>query len=273
MATSFHDLVADDFFQKNSIRKECVTFRELCVSVANGESDFGVMAIENALAGSLLTNHQLINEFDLKIIGESYLRINLHLVSNEKDIANVSTVYSHPVALSQCTDFLYNHPSITPIEKADTAGSAEDIAKNNLKNIGAICSRESAYKWSLNVLAENIEDHYQNCTRFVILASEPSAVQFDKVSVAFSVNNKPGALESILRPISDMSINLTKIQSVPILGKPYEYSIHMDFECGQDELNALESVWENCNYQIMGAYKKGPKPDFDSKIRNLHKIN
>ena len=263
---SFHDVASRQYFSGKNIEiVECATFENLSKLLDTGQLDFGVMAIENSLAGSLLPNYILLEKYHLKILGETYLRIALHLMALKgKTINDVKFVISHPIALAQSTPFLLEHPHIKILEAQDTAESAKIIADEHREDYGAIASRSAAEAYGLNILASEIETHYKNYTRFLIVGKEKLLDnQANKATIRFEHEHRPGSLAEILTLFAKHQINLSKIQSVPILGKPYQYGFHVDLEWDnrEDYDTGMKAVKNHViNLINFGEYPKGDKP-------------
>lgn len=231
----FHDVAARKYFGDRAIVPvECQSFKSLAQSLSSGQSDLSLMAIENSIAGSILPNYTLLETYGFKITGEVYLRIEMSVMALPgQKLADIRFVRSHPMALLQCEDFLSSHPWMKALEGADTAESARDIQRDRTQGTAAIASRLAAEAYGLELLAEGIETNKNNYTRFLVIArndgyqADPRA---NKASIRFEVADKPGCLARVLGDFSLLSVNMTKIQSVPILGRPYEYSFHVDLE-------------------------------------------
>ncbi len=262
---AFHEIAAHHFFAGEKIeilpRK---TFREMVSTLKSRHSDFGIMAIENSLAGSIIPNYNLIINSSMKITGEIYLRIKQNLVALPGvKISDLKEVYSHPMAILQCQDFFDEYPGIRLIESIDTALSAEEIATGKLKNTGAISSRLAADKYGLNILAASIETNKMNYTRFLILSENGIKIpenEVNKASIFFTVAHRFGSLSKILSILSYYEINLAKIQSMPIPGKDWEYMFYVDVEINDYEmyLKSLDAIRPfTPSLGILGEYKKG----------------
>jgi prephenate dehydratase len=262
---AFHEIAAHLYFEDEEIEiLPRNTFRDMVSSLKSRKSDFGIMAIENSLAGSILPNYSLIINTSMHIIGEIYLRIKQNLVALPGvGIEQLKEVYSHPMAILQCQDFFDNLPSIRLIESMDTAFSAEEIALKRLTDTGAISSRLAATKYGLHILAESIETNKMNYTRFLILAENGFTVEASKVnkaSIYFAVTHKFGSLSKILSIFSFYEINLAKIQYMPIVGKDWEYMFYVDLEIEdyamyQKSLDAIRPF--TSSFGILGEYMKG----------------
>ncbi|MDR3366151.1 MAG: hypothetical protein LBO71_04200 [Prevotellaceae bacterium] len=233
VAGAFHEVAAQKYFGKSIVAVECDTFRELARKLAAGEVDFAVMAIENTIAGTLLPNYSLINEFGLKVVGEVYLHIKMQLMALPGvQLPQVAYIHSHPIAIAQCREFLDAlPPTVTVIEKNDTAESAQLIVKNKLANTAAIAGMLAAEMYGLHVIAKDIHTCKQNFTRFLALSRTPcQSGQHNKASICLEVAHRSGSLAAVLGVWAKHGVNLTKIQSVPIIGKPYQYSFYIDLE-------------------------------------------
>jgi prephenate dehydratase len=264
-AGCFHDLAARQFFCDDSIEiVPCSTFDATLNAVKEGVADFAVMAIENARAGSILYNYTLIRESGLKILGEHNLRVRQNLMALPgQTIEEIREIRSHPIAFSQCMNFLVKHPEITLIESDDTAGSAKLIRKESLKGVGAIASSNAAQLYGLEILSSGIETYQMNYTRFLVVGTKSEEIwNGNKASVCFSLNHKPGALAAVLVKLADMQINISKIQSVPKLNGGWEYMFYLDLELGQD--CGIETIQNGLNeyttdLEVLGVYNKGEK--------------
>lgn len=239
------------------------TFDEVIADVMNNENiDYGMMAIENSIAGSLLRNYSLIQNSGVHITGETYLRIvqNL-LVLPGVGIEDLKEVHSHPIALAQCEDFFSRHPDIQLISTYDTAESAYEISKNGTREIGAIASSLAGEMYGLHTLAASIETDKQNYTRFLVLDNHmPPDHEFNKISISFRVSHAIGSLYKALENLSLNKCNLTKIQSVPIIGEPWQYLFFADFILAEphrlDEI--ISELSDHASgVRVLGKYKEG----------------
>lgn len=262
---AFHELAAYKFFNDEDIEiLPRDTFRDLLTSIKDQRSDYGIMAIENSLAGSILPNYTLLKETPMRIIGEVYLRIKQNLVALPGvSIENIREVYSHAMAILQCKHFFDKYPHIRLIESVDTALSARDISEGNVTDAGAIASRLAADKYGLNIIAEGIETNKMNYTRFLILTENGAGLdrsQVNKASIHFALAHKIGSLSKILSIFSFHEINLAKIQSMPIIGRDWEYQFYVDLEVHDYDMYqaALEAIKPfTSDLIIMGEYRKG----------------
>ncbi|MFD2908198.1 prephenate dehydratase [Flavobacterium ardleyense] len=260
---SFHHQVAEKLYPKSVSIQECMTFNSLVNSILGGDAAIGIMALENSIAGSILPNYNLIDENDLQIIGEHYLDIDMNLMAlKDQKIEDISEVHSHPIALLQCAVFFNKHPHIKIIESVDTAETAQRIKNNNLKGIAAVASSVAAEMYDLEILEKNIHTIKTNKTRFVIVKknSEITLDNVNKASVKFSLLDTPGNLASILNVLNDFGLNVTKIQSVPIIQKPFEYAFFVDFIFKEyDSFLEVKSILETMTWELklLGVYKNG----------------
>ncbi len=236
----FHDAAAREYFAmaapQATVRPlACDTFADMFDVMAARRDCFGVMAIENTIAGALLPNHELLRRSDLRIVGEYKKRIS-HTIAAPKGatLEGVKAVMSHPMALMQCEVFLREHAHIRPVEWFDTAGAARDVAAGGDPSRAAICPAYAAKLYGLDILSEGIETNKHNFTRFLILAHEESDLPFaatkrpDKAAVVFALPHTQGALSKILTILSFYDLNLTKIQSMPLIGREWEYRFYVD---------------------------------------------
>lgn len=267
---AFHEIAAHHYFEGEEITiLPRNTFRDMVSSVRDRKSDYGIMAIENSLAGSIIPNYNLIINTRMHIIGEIYLRIKQNLVAMPGvNIADLKEVYSHPMAILQCQDFFDLHPGIRLIESIDTAISAEEIKRDKLMDTGAIASRLAANKNGLEILSEGIETNKMNYTRFLILSENGQTIpeaEVNKASLHFTVAHKFGSLSKILSILSYYEINMAKIQSMPIPGKDWEYMFFVDVEINDYDMykKSLEAIRPfTPALGILGEYKKG-KSEFE----------
>ncbi|WP_439130688.1 prephenate dehydratase [Polaribacter sp.] len=263
---SNHHKVARDFYGKTIKLKECMSFDILVDSLLDKSADLGVMALENTIAGSIIPNYALIDKYNLHIIDEEYLNIHHHLMALKgQNINDIKEVWSHPMALLQCKEFFKNHPHIKLVEDVDTAEVAKRIAKENLRSIAAIAPKIAADIFGLQVLEDDIQTIKDNSTRFVIVqTTEPKngVYQINKASLKFQLDHKRGSLATILNVLSDCKMNLTKIQSLPVIETPWKYSFFVDitFDDYKDYQKA-ESIIKIMaqEFKILGTYKNGRK--------------
>jgi len=262
---SFHQVAARQFFGNEVEVITCATFRDVVRIAANREeSDGGVMAIENSIAGSILPNYNLLQKSDLKVIGEIYLQIGQNLLVNPGvRLEDIREVHSHPMALLQCIDYLERNPQWKLVETEDTALSAKHLQQHRSKHIAAIASDLAAQLFGLDILGPNIQTMKNNYTRFLILQRTDVARAVndpDKASVNFHTDHSRGSLARVLTKIADGGINLSKLQSMPIPGSDWEYSFHadMEFEGLEQFHRVIEEIKPiTAELKIYGTYKKG----------------
>ena len=264
---SFHEEACSKYFDENSYEVvPCSSFELLAKQLKeNNEIHIGVMAIENSIAGSILQNYRIMREYNLHIAGEVYLPIRHQLMAlpNQK-ISDLNEVWSHPMALNQCLQFLHEYPHLKLVEKEDTALSAIEIKANNLNGIAAIGSQLAATQNGLEILAKNIETNKENYTRFFVVYPERNKTDIiptkvNKASIYLSVLHRQGSLLHALHGIDELGVNMSKLQSYPILGKPSEYMFYMDLEF--DHKNQFEALIEDLEKRttqigVLGTYKK-----------------
>ena len=263
---SNHHKVARDFYGENIQLKECMSFDALVAHLMEGSATDGVMAIENTIAGSIIPNYALIDSNNLHIVGEQYLNIHHHLMAlPNQTINSINEVWSHPMALLQCKEFFKKHPHIKLVEDVDTAEVAKRIANKNLKGIAAIAPKIAAEIFGLQVLEDDIQTMKDNATRFVIVQTEkPKLIpsQINKASLKFQLNHKRGSLAAVLNVLSDCKMNLTKIQSLPVIETPWKYSFFVDvtFEKYSDYQKLVKIIKIMAEeFKILGTYKNGRK--------------
>ena len=233
---SFHDIAAHQFFPNEELELICCdTFEEIFDHMKEDSNVIGMLAIENTIAGSLLHNYELLRDSGATIVGEHKLRIKHSCVClPEDDWDTLTEVNSHPVALAQCQQFLKRHSNLKVVEADDTAASAELIKRNHLKGHAAICSKYAAELYGMKILEEGIETNKHNFTRFLALADEWQADRYrevndtNKSSIVFSLPHEEGSLSQVLSIFSFYKINLTKIQSLPIIGHEWQYLFYVD---------------------------------------------
>ena len=260
---SFHDIVARGKFTDDSEVVERSTFYAVFEDVKSGLVDFGVIAIENSIGGSILGNFDLLLKYDLKILGEVYLRIvhNLIVLPGVK-IEDVKEVYTHPMAIMQCLDFLYKHLEMKRIENNDTAGSVRMIKEKGLRNAAAIASSLAAEIYQMEILARGIETDKKNYTRFLIISREAQySKKANKTSLVMQTEHRPGSLYRCLKCFADEGLNLSKIESRPIIGKTWNYYFYLDFEAAwnaPETKRALKELKKEASMvKLLGSYERG----------------
>lgn len=259
----FHQEAAQAYFQEEIEILPCATFSKVIQTVHDKACDFGIMAIENTIAGSILPNYNLLLESDLGIIGEIHLQINQQLMVNKGvKLGDIIEVQSHYMALHQCTPFLEQYPW-KQISSEDTALSAKFIKTENSRNIAAIASKTAAKIYDLEIVGENIQAEKHNYTRFLILRKKEDirlSNQANKASISFETYHQKGNLVAVLNVIADSGINLSKLQSISIAGTDFLYRFLADLEYDNQEAlkNALEKIKNlSKNIKVLGIYKKG----------------
>lgn len=262
---SNHHKVARDFYGASIDLIECMSFDTLVDNLLDATASLGVMAIENTIAGSIIPNYALIDKNNLHITGEEYLNIHHHLMALEgQKIEDIKEVWSHPMALLQCKEFFKKYPQIKLVEDVDTAEVAKRISKENLIGIAAIAPKIAAEIFNLEVIEDEIQTIKDNATRFVIVQTTAPEIneKVNKASLKFQLDHKRGSLAAILNVLSDCKMNLTKIQSLPVIESPWKYSFFVDvtFDAYKDYEKAkaiIEIMAEE--FKILGTYKNGRK--------------
>lgn len=259
---SFHHIVSQQYFDSSVEVKECLSFDKVVDSLLQKESDAAVMALENSIVGSILSNYALIDNHNLHIIGEHYLDIQHHLMAlPNQTIDDIKEVYSHPMALLQCKAFFKKHPHIKLVEDKDTAEVAKRIQQNQLSNIAAIASTLAAELFDLEIISESIQTINENETRFVIVKTSNSVIpttEINKASLKFELEHKRGSLATVLNILNDCRLNLTKIQSMPKMETPWKYAFFVDvtFDDYKDYEKAKSIIQLMAqNFKILGEYK------------------
>ena len=263
---SNHHKVARDFYGTSIVLKECMSFDALVDSLLDASAKFGVMALENTIAGSIIPNYALIDSNNLHIIAEEYLNIHHHLMCLKgQKIENIKEVWSHPMALLQCKEFFKKYPHIKLVEDVDTADVAKRISNEKLLGIGAIAPKIAAEIFDLEIIEDEIQTIKENATRFVIVQTDApnnKNEEINKASLKFQLNHKRGSLAAILNVLSDCKMSLTKIQSLPVIETLWKYSFFVDvtFEDYKDYEKAktiIEIMAEE--FKVLGTYKNGRK--------------
>ena len=264
----FHDIASHRFFQGEELDLvQCNNFEEVFLAMRQNPDMIALVAIENTIAGSLLHNYELLRDSGLTIIGEHKLRIQHSIVCLPEDnMEDIAEVNSHPVALMQCRAFLEQHPDMKVVEAGDTASAAAKIRKENLRGHAAICHKDVAQIYGLKVLQEGIETNKHNFTRFLVLASIARAGKLrdvnlaNKASLVFTLPHEEGSLSAILSVLSFYKLNLTKIQSLPIIGKEWQYMFYVDVYFNDIQrlhqaINAITPLTQE--FKTLGIYQEG----------------
>ena len=261
----FHEMAAKKFFGKEDIQLVyCKTFEQVFSEASLEKDTIAIVAIENTIAGSLLHNYELLCNSGLEIAGEQKIHIS-HCICCLPDDSweTIKEVHSHPVALMQCRKYLENYPHIRAVEADDTAGAAQHISANKLKGQAAICNAEAARMFNMKVLENHIEDNKHNFTRFLVVTKSDKADEIrnrkntNKASLAFTLSHERGSLSRVLSIFSFYNINLTKIQSLPIIGREWEYMFYIDLEYDdyqryQQSINAVKPL--TSDFKKLGEY-------------------
>lgn len=265
-----HEIAARGFFNDENLEIiPCLTFQDLFHTIKKDPSVYGIVAIENTLVGSLLPNYTMLKDSGLVIIGEYKLRIKHQLMALQgQSIEEIHEVRSHPMALAQCEQYFKQYPHIKLIESEDTALSAKDIKDNEEKGVAAIASKLAADLYQLEIIASGIETNKRNFTRFLVV-SERSKIEVDellengkinKASMVFSLPHSEGSLSKVLTIMAFYGINLSKVQSLPIVGQEWEYLFYVDviFNDYTRYLQSLDAIRPlTHNLKILGEYEMG----------------
>jgi len=271
---AFHEIAARKFFGNNIELEMCDSFPRLFRGLDQKRAQLGVMAIENSVAGTLLPNYALLRESSYTIIGEVYLRIKHNLMAlPSQSLDQLREIHSHPMALLQCESFLGKYPQIKLVESEDTALSAKLIQVRQKQGIAAIASEICAEYYNLEIIESGIETNKRNFTRFLIIVDQRQAQEWfrkpDKASLCFNLakmSQKVGSLAGILSILGHYGMNLTKIQSLPILGQEWQYFFHIDLEFDQYDRyqQALDAIRPLVSeLKILGEYARGDQTDVD----------
>jgi len=262
---SFHDIVARVKFPGESEIIESPTFQQVFEDVKCGRADYGVVAIENSSYGSFLENYDLLLKYDAKITSEVYLRIVFNLIAFPGvSIKDITEIYSHPLAMTESHLYLEGHPQIKRIETDDTAGSVRMIKEQNLRHAAAIASKLTAELYGMHILARDIGSNKKYYMRFLIIAREEPQIpeKADKTSLVIRAKNIPGSLFLCLKCFADEGINLSKLESRPIIGDVWQYHFYLDFERGLNAPETQRALRElgrvATTVKVLGSYEKGP---------------
>ena len=262
VAGSFHHQVALEYFGSAIALAPYDSFSKLTQALVSGEIPLAVMAIENSIAGSILPNYALIDHNNLVVTGEHYLNIHHQLLALPgQKIEQITEVRSHPMALLQCTKFLKQHPHIRLVEADDTAAVAQRIAENKWEGIAAIASQTAGDLYGLTTLAPSIQTIPNNVTRFVIVEkqAQPLTATINKAALLFTLDHKRGSLATILNVMSDCQLNLTKIQSLPVIETPGKYAFFVDvtFDALENYTKAKSILTIMAqHFKVLGEYTK-----------------
>lgn len=262
--SSFHHRAVQKLFPQEEITLlTCHSFEKVTSAVNNASADYGVIAIENTIVGSILPNYGLIDTGDFEILAETVLNIQMFVMAFESEtIHDIKEIDSHPVALLQCRGYLQRFPpQFKVIEGKDTASEAKRIKDQNLTGVATIAGKQVAEKYGLKILDSNIQDIKENHTRFVLLGKKDkrTIVNADMASLKFELEHNVGSLGKVLNLLTTFNINLTKIQSLPIVGKPWQYAFFVDVVFGDenffyDVMEMLRRIVKEI--KVLGVYKQ-----------------
>ncbi len=279
---SFHEEAAFLHFGEDIQTIECNSFKQTFDALKNGDADYVVMAIENSIAGSILPNYSLMMSYNFPVVGEVYLPIQLHLMALPGvKFEDIKYVTSHPIAIRQCVDFFDEYPHLKVVESSDTAACAKRIREEQLTDTVAIANTLAAKLYGLDILERRIESNKKNFTRFLILTTHENVEKKEnnKASLCFQVSNQVGALAKVLQVFADQEINMSKIQSMPVLGKRNEYNFYVDVEWENNKQydTAIRQVLKYThNFNILGEYPRhedeGMQNEREQKFRAQEKI-
>ena len=274
---SFHDIAAHQYFKDEQIQLICCqTFEQVFDSIKRDPTVIGMLAIENTIAGSLLHNYELLRNSGTTIVGEHKLHIEHSICCLPEDSwETIKEVHSHPVALMQCRGFLSDHPELKAVEASDTAGAAKLISEHQCRGWAAICNASAARLYGMKILQESIEDNKHNFTRFLVV-SNPNKADFlrpldktNKASLVFSLPHEEGSLSQVLSILYLYKINLTKIQSLPIIGHEWEYMFYVDvtFDNLTRYRQSIDAIMPlTRELKVLGEYKDdGKQPTIQHK--------
>ncbi|MBN1651616.1 MAG: prephenate dehydratase [Bacteroidales bacterium] len=270
---AFHEIASRQYFKNQALEiVQCLTFNDLFDALLFGKAEYGVIAIENSLVGSIIPNYALLRESKLKVLGEIFLRIeqNLMVLKGQK-IENIKEIYSHPMALEQCLEFLnpLRRMGVRILDAEDTALSAKRIADEQLNGVAAIASDLAAEMYGLDIINRSIETNKKNFTRFLVISNKHNYIAHtkdllvNKASLCFRLPDEEGALSQVLSVLAFYKINLSKIQSLPVVGVEWEYLFYIDlvFKNLAKYKQALSAIMPlTKELTILGEYQKGLRP-------------
>lgn len=268
---AYSEIAAQKYFGIHAAMKPCLSFDEVFKAVAKGSARYGIVPLENSVAGTIHRIYDLLARHSLILDGEIFLRISHNLLASSsravgaKRIRQIRRVYSHPQALDQCEEYLRRHPWMEAVSFRDTAGAAREVALRRRQDEAAIASKVAASLYCLSVIADHIETDRENYTRFGAIikpAKKPlSAVKGNKVSLLLTLPHVAGSLSRFLVQCAGRGMNLTKVESRPLLGKPWEYLFYVDFEhtfSPEALTRALSALrHEAVTLTVLGTYERG----------------
>ena len=259
-------LAAQKYLSDNATPLGLTSFSKIFSEVSLGFADVGILPLENSLTGSIYEIYDLLIKNDLDIIGELFLKINHNLLvksdflNKKLSIQDITICYSHPEVFKQCRLFLDKHSNIKTVLSSDTSEAARIVSKQKNITTSVIGNNNLTSIYNLKIIKRNIGDHNNNYTRFIAIGKKGTK-SGNKVSIIFSVEHKPGSLIATLVPYAKFGLNLTKIESRPVIGKPWEYTFFVDFELGEDKkilTNVLEEMKKHVKFlKVVGLYEKG----------------
>jgi prephenate dehydratase len=255
------DVASNKFFPKNVKRKGVRSFKDIFDMVKKGKETYGIVPVENSLTGSIHQNYDLLLEYNLWVIGSVKLRIEHYLMAPVgTDRQSIKEVWSHPEALAQCRDFLSSHPEYKVVSVYDTAGAAKIVKEEKIKNVGIIAGPQVAKLYNFKKIEENIESHPDNFTRFLIISKDRKIYTGEnaRTMFVFGVKNEPGILFRCLSIFALRNIDLTKLESRAVIGRPYDYLFYIDFKGSMEDENcnhAVETLKDVVGYfKLLGSY-------------------
>lgn len=258
-AGSFHEQVAKQWYGASAEILPCTTFREVFDTYAAGEADAIITAVENTIYGSINEVYQLIEACDAPIVGEVKLAIEQMLIARPgTKLSDITEVYSHPVALAQCQNWLKKHlPQAELIEFFDTAGAVEFVKEEGATHMAAIGGEQAAKLYDMPILQRSIQDSRDNITRFVVLEPTTPPVGANRASLVITTSHQPGALVEVLQVFATAGVNLAKLQSQPIIDQPFNYKFFMVVDTAGQPLYKLVEQIETSDHQVtlLGEYK------------------
>ncbi len=275
---SFHEEAALKYFGENIQTIECSSFKQTFDALQNKNADYMVMAIENSIAGSILPNYSLLLNYGFPVVGEIYLPIQLHLMALPGvRFEDIKYVTSHPIAIRQCVDFFDEYPHLQIVESTDTAACAKRIRDEQLTDTVAIANTLAARLYGLDVLERRIESNKMNFTRFLILTHHENLVKkpANKASLCFQVSNKVGSLAEVLNIFAEEDVNMSKIQSMPVLGKRNQYNFYVDIEWDEQKQydSAIRQILKYTqNFNILGEYERHEEENTSPKPVKMERV-
>lgn len=258
-AGSFHEQAAKQWYGPEATIVPCVTFGDVFQTYARGQADAIVVAVENTIYGTINETYRHIESCSAPIVGEVTLTIQQTLITNPgTQLEDITTVYSHPVALSQCHQFLQEHlPQAAQIEYFDTAGAVEFIKQQSSPHLAAIAGETAAQLYNMPILKRHIQDAHDNITRFLVLDQTTTVTDANRAALVVTTAHQPGSLLEILRTFANQSINLASLQSQPIIGQPWNYKFFMTVDAAgpslQRAINKITSTGHKVT--LLGEYQ------------------